>query len=59
MEFINRVSDERLPPSSCNNINCKGINPLNENQKEVLKWENIGILPSISQPVIKVTPHRS
>jgi len=58
MEFIDRVSNEPLPPSSYNSINCKGINPLNENQKEILKWENIGIVPNISRPV-KVTPHRS
>jgi len=57
--MIDDTTNEPLPPSSYNNINCKGINPLNEHQKEVLKWENIGIVPSGSQPVIQVTPHRS
>ncbi|CAG8753896.1 4879_t:CDS:2, partial [Funneliformis caledonium] len=44
IEFINRVveTNEPLPPSSFNRINCKGeINPLNENDKEVLQWKNI------------------
>jgi len=60
MEFIDRVTDEPLPPSSYNSINCKGINnPLNEHQKECLNWENIGIVPDVSPPVINVTPSKS
>ncbi|CAI2176472.1 17363_t:CDS:2 [Funneliformis geosporum] len=61
IEFINRLTDtnELLPPSSFNRINCKGeINPLNENDKEVLKWKNIGILPSPEPIVTKVTSRK-
>jgi hypothetical protein len=57
VEFINKVintSNEPLPPSSYNLINCKGeFNPLNEHYKEVLEWENVGIVPSIGLPEIK------
>jgi hypothetical protein len=40
-------TSEPLPPSSYNNVNDKGIYPLNEHQKEVLKCETIGVVPDV------------
>ncbi|GBC07373.1 hypothetical protein RclHR1_07410009 [Rhizophagus clarus] len=53
VEFINTVTNsinESLPPSSYNYINIKGeSSPLKEHHKKVLKWENVGIVPSITR----------
>ncbi|CAI2194892.1 494_t:CDS:2, partial [Funneliformis geosporum] len=57
-EFINRVLDSTnkpLPPSSFNRVNDKEeISPLNEHDKEVLKWEYFGIVPSFDLSAFKV-----
>ena len=50
VEFIDKVtnSPNELPPSSYNRINVKGeFGPLNEHDGEILKWENIGIVPNV------------
>jgi hypothetical protein len=51
-EFIDRVIEtpkELLPPSSYNLINIKGESrPLDEHHKEVLKWNNVGIVPDLN-----------
>ena len=61
IEFTDRVTDasETLPPSSYNSIGSKGINPLSEQQEEVLKCETIGIVPNNLLSETKVTPHQS
>ena len=50
VKFINRVinTPNELLPSSYNRINSKGeFGPLNEHDEEILKWENIGIVPNV------------
>ena len=49
MEFTDRVmnTSEILSPSSYHSIGSEGIHPLNEQQKEILKCETIGILPKV------------
>ncbi|CAB5180070.1 unnamed protein product [Rhizophagus irregularis] len=60
VEFINKVTNainEPLPPSSFSCINTKGeFGPLKEHHKEILKWENIGIVPSVKR---ELTTRRS
>ena len=55
-QFINRVinTPNELPPSSYNRINSKGeFGPLNEHDEEILKWENIGIVPNVRRAECK------
>ena len=41
-------NSNELLPSSYNRINSKGeFGPLNEHDEEILKWENIGIVPNV------------
>jgi hypothetical protein len=65
VEFINRVinainePNEPLPPSSYNCINSKGeIGPLKDHHKEILKWENVGIVPNVQRKEIKITSRK-
>ena len=60
IEFTDRVTDtsETLPPSSYNSIGSKGINPLSEQQEEVLKCETIGIVPNVSFSEPELPPRR-
>ncbi|CAB4415408.1 unnamed protein product [Rhizophagus irregularis] len=63
VEFINKVTNainEPLPPSSFSCINTKGeFGPLKEYHKEIQKWENIGIVPSIKRELKIKTTRRS
>ncbi|GBB98163.1 hypothetical protein RclHR1_03150026 [Rhizophagus clarus] len=62
VEFINRVTtalDEPLPPSSFNCVNGKGeFKPLKEYHNEILKWENVGIVPSVKRKEFTPTSRR-